>query len=131
MSSIYQWCAVHGCCGCGASLKFQNLRGIFIPCHIKYSFNFIFLSFIYLPPAKPAFGGLLADSHRWLFFEMNPTDKICSTKYVHLHLCFYSFLDLSLSEIFSGMHISEELISQGRQSGRIVNFGTRARFPRE
>ena len=34
--------------GCGASLKFQNFKGTFIPCHIKISFNFILLYFIYL-----------------------------------------------------------------------------------
>ena len=30
---MYQWRAVHECCGCCAFLKFQNVNSIFIPCH--------------------------------------------------------------------------------------------------
>ena len=31
---IYQWRAAHGCYRCGASLKSQNLKSIFIPCNL-------------------------------------------------------------------------------------------------
>ena len=40
---MYQWRAVHG--SCGASLKSENVKSIFIPCHIWISFSFISLNF--------------------------------------------------------------------------------------
>ena len=43
---IYQWRAIYGCCGSGASLISQNVNSIFLPYkYIWISFSFISLSF--------------------------------------------------------------------------------------